>query len=230
MAKKEADSPKSTGANSKSRSAGSKSQVFDVSKPGSSPASPNSRPIIVGHGSMLKKDPMVVESSDPEIAEESTAAAKVLLKPKNKIEPLKKTDEEKTSEDNASDNAEKDTSDTDSKTDEEQPVSTEGENTENNEASDAGAIDALASEADNQKQDKESAKKQTEEAERLQKIADSKEYFLPITEGGRKRNAERIATWLLLILLLSSAGVYYAIDAGYLDIGINLPFDLIKNK
>ena len=33
--------------------------VFDVSKPGETAAHPTSRPVILGHTSMLKKDPMV---------------------------------------------------------------------------------------------------------------------------------------------------------------------------
>jgi cobalamin biosynthesis Mg chelatase CobN len=96
-----------------------------------------------------------------------------------------------------------------------------------------------------------------EEAER-KKVAEmiaSKKYFLPIkekrtnpaltftllpkkskkksatkkTESTKKPKAKNKQTLLLGILALVLVGALVAIDAGVIDVGIKLPFDLIKN-
>ncbi len=58
-------------------------------------------------------------------------------------------------------------------------------------------------------------------------VFDTKQYHLPINEahaGGSHK-----VLWVFLFLLIAAAGVLAAIDAGYLDFGFELPFDLIKN-
>ncbi len=43
-------------------------KLFDVAKPGETPPDATSRPVIVGHTAMLKRDPMVREKADPDEA------------------------------------------------------------------------------------------------------------------------------------------------------------------
>lgn len=185
------------------------SAVFDVSKPGSTPASPTSRPVIVGHQSAIKQDPLLsgdinadkaASTKGPEPAFQRTAM--------KKIKPLETKDPEPTKE----------------------IVETEEpENAESSEDSDKTAIDTLAGEIDQKAQENEQLKAETEHAEKIQALIDNKKYQLPITEGGKKAASERAITWLLIFLLVAAVGAWFAIDAGYLDIGIDLPYDLIKN-
>lgn len=59
-------------------------KVFDVAKPGETAADASSRPLIVGHGSIIKQDPMVV---DPDPAAESKPVSKrgVSIQPTTEI-------------------------------------------------------------------------------------------------------------------------------------------------
>ena len=62
-------------------------RVNDVAKPGSTAASPTSRPIITNHSNMIKQDPMVSgASSDKDLAEDKEQ--KEVKKSEIKIEPI----------------------------------------------------------------------------------------------------------------------------------------------
>ena len=69
----------------------------------------------------------------------------------------------------------------------------------------------------------------TVQEEKLQELASSKKYFLPIREGGKKRSGEIVLLWFLLFLIIATALAWFVFDAGYYDPGFELPYDFIKN-
>lgn len=219
MAKKPADEKPKDKEEAKKEATPTSPPVFDVSKPGETAPPATSRPIIVSHKSILKKDPMM---SDEEDKPEETNDKKPPLQPKReaKLQPPSAAGV-KSEEDEGKTPA----TDADSR---EKPQEEE-KTADVPESSDAGAIDALAGETstkkEQQKADEEAAKKQAE----IDKLIASKKYYLPIHDtvyGG-----SNALTWFintLLIVLLLAAGVVLAQDAGYIDTGLDLPFDLIK--
>ncbi len=193
-------------------------KIKDVANPGETPPSATARPIITGHGSILKQDPMMADKSEPD-EKITTKKAELTIKPETESEPEStETSEESPKGENK----------------DEPPEANEAEkgetkNDEDSTGSDSAAIDSLATSAGNKKQDAKQAEEERKKTEKINELIASKRYSIPITEGGHKASSQRFMSWLLLILLASAVGVYLAIDAGYLDIGIALPFDLIKN-
>jgi len=59
------------------------------------------------------------------------------------------------------------------------------------------------------------------------KVFDTKQYHLPIDEGVASGKSRYVIIFLVVLLLAVIAGVV-AVDAGLVDIGIKLPFNLIK--
>lgn len=72
-------------------------------------------------------------------------------------------------------------------------------------------------------------KQATEVKEEMQspKVFDTKQYHLPIDEGVTSGAGKKIMVFVVVVLLIAIGGVV-AIDAGWVDVGIKLPFDLIK--
>lgn len=182
-------------------------KLFDVAKPGKTAATATSRPVIVGHGSTLKKDPMVNSSEDEKEDTEKVPVRShgpVTIQPLNEI--TGQDDESKTEEPNDSD------------------ISDTKAPPEN---SDAAAVDALANEAN----DKKEAQKENDEAAKraleLEKIIESKQYFVPVGEAKRRRSNQRILMVILLLLVLSISGINFAADAGMLSIGVDPLTDIL---
>lgn len=204
-------------------------KVNDVAKPGSTAAPQTSRPIITNHGAMIKKDPMVsgkedgtdgkevVQEEEKSLAKKSEVRVTPISAPE-KTEPSGETKEEpaEASEEQA------DISNQDEAAAEKPKEETGG--------SETAAIDSLAGSAENKKTPAKEAEAEKARQQKIQELVASRKYNVSITEGGRKGTGERIITWLLFLLLLCSIGAYLAADAGYLDIGIDLPYDLIKNN
>lgn len=69
----------------------------------------------------------------------------------------------------------------------------------------------------------EEAKKQAA----IQELIDSKKFFIPVHQTVSKNTAW---VWIVLWIAVVIAGAVLAVDAGYIDIGVGLPFDLIKNS
>jgi hypothetical protein len=59
------------------------------------------------------------------------------------------------------------------------------------------------------------------------KVFDTKQYHLPINEGVAGGTGKRVMIFVIVILLIVIGGLV-AIDAGWVDLGFKLPFDLIK--
>jgi hypothetical protein len=207
--------------------------IFDVSKPGKTAASPTSKPVIVGHGAMVKNDPMV-SSPDDEAEAENQKEEKVEVRHKREatIKPINLTSQEKNedaqatapeenqeTEDDKNDYTEED------KPDEKKPK----DDSDQPEASTSGAIDALAGEASAKRQSQKQKEEEEKKKQATQELIKSGKYHLPIHDAVyRRTNAFALFINLLLVILLLLAGVVLAQDAGYIDIGLVLPFDLIK--
>lgn len=180
--------------------------VFDVSKPGKTAAEPTSRPIIVSHKPMIKQDPMVApteESSEKPLSPKKEANISPVSSDVEEEKP--KNQDEVVTEDTK-----------------------EGENTAN--TSDSGAIDALADEAESKKKDKKADEDAAKKAAEIQNLVQSREYNLPIHDAGYggKGFFNTFLTVLLILLMLGTLFVL-AVDAGLIKVGLELPFDLIKN-
>lgn len=92
----------------------------------------------------------------------------------------------------------------------------------------AAVIDAVSGQADLGKKNTQ-AKIEADELEKLEalnKLIAEKKYFVPVGQVAHRRNQRTAVVLVLLVLIL--AGLYAAIDAELLDIGVELPFDLIK--
>lgn len=191
-------------------------KVNDVAKPGETPASANARPTITGHQTLVKNDPMVSTSSQEEETPEDDKKTAYLKKSKPKIIPI-------------SDDLKSKQKETESEQPEEKPeLESEESQPEQDANSDTAAIDAVAQSAET-KSEAEAGEEDQKRKQQIDELVRSGKYRLPILEGGHKGSAERLVSWMFLLLLLSSVGVYLAVDAGYINIGFDLPFEFIKN-
>lgn len=209
-------------------------QVMDVSKPGKSAADATSRPVIVGHRPMVQ-DPMVntAEESNPEIEKEEpaptvTPTGKKVIAPISEPEKPaeEKPEEEKIEQapENPVEPVEADVSaEPETKETEDTKASTETESSDN------AVVDAVADQVGaNKKKEEQLSEEEKKKQEALDKLVAEKKYFVPIGKAHHK--SRKSAPLVLLVLLLLVAGGLAAVDAGVLDIGVDLPFDIIKNN
>lgn len=224
-------------------------KVNDVAKPGETPAPSNARPTITGHQPMIKTDPMVAGAED---SDEEKVTVSVLTKPKT-ISPIetgskedetpeddKESNEPSVIDESAVEKAEEKNQEPETKSEPEPEPEPEKEAPKDEQekediksdvsaSSSSAAINELAKNTNAMS----AAEKQMEEDKKRRQLAEqiAKEgkYTLPIIEGGHKASSQRLMSWLLLVLILLSAAAYLAADAGYINIGINLPYDFIKN-
>ncbi|HEX5797613.1 MAG TPA: hypothetical protein VFX86_04465 [Candidatus Saccharimonadales bacterium] len=197
--------------------------VNDVAKPGETAATPTSRPIITGHGEMIKQDPMVSGTADPDSSVDEKNQGELKKKSELRLKPTGTKDE-------PADESSEETKPLKAEDREAKKPDTGQENDDDSKQSDsnAAAIDSLASSATGKKLSAKQTEEEQKRSEKIRQLIENRTYNLPITEGGHKASSERFISWLLLILLIVAAGVYLAIDAGYLNIGVALPHDFIK--
>jgi hypothetical protein len=221
------------------------SKFEDVAKPGKTPASANARPTITGHQPSIKQDPMM--SSKPEEDDvqekEKTAIAssrKIRINPISddlKAEPKDDSDskdakKEETSTDQVPDEdskkVESDSSEKEASSETAEDVKDSNKPPEEK-SSDAAAIEAVAEATNTKKEDSKKAEEELKKRQQVDALVKSRTYSLPIVEGGHKTISQKITTWLFLLMLLIAVGTYLAVDAGYINIGFDLPYDFIKN-
>lgn len=198
-------------------------RVFDVAKPGQTAAAATSRPVIVGHGSMIKQDPMVKPATPKEKI--STASSKT-ISPINDIDNKKEqTDKSEVNEDKESVETPEEVSDKgQSETVEDKKTADESDASPN--SSREISANVLADKALESKEKKQRAELEEKRAQQVEELVSSKQYFVKIHQGPTGSSA---GNWLLGLLLLVAIVTLIAIDAGLVDIGVKLPFDLIKN-
>jgi hypothetical protein len=214
-------------------------QVNDIAKPGETPSSPTSRPIITGHGPILQQDPMVAGKADDEKVETKDESGINPVSTEITIQPDAKPDEKPEQEDKAEEpetpvetpakepETEASSQQHDEATENQKDESVKDEEQAPN--SDSAAIDSVASSAEAKKLDAKKAEEEQKKTEQIQQLKNDKKYYVPIVEGGHRASSQRLVSWLFLILLLAAVLIYLLIDSGHLDVGVSLPFDLIKN-
>jgi hypothetical protein len=191
---------------------------------------------------MIKQDPMVSGGSDDKVVEEKSES-RISMKPELKIKPVsgdapedddKEENKAEPKQDKEADKPEQEDSKAETKDEAKAEVKTEEEKpaedkTDDSTGDESAAIDSLASSASSGKQTAQETEEEKKRSEKITELAESKKYYVSIVEGGHKASYERLLVWLILFLLVAAAGIYLAIDAGYLNIGINLPYDFISN-
>ncbi len=173
-----------------------KKVVSDVASPGETTASPTSRPIIVGHGPMLK-DPMVQgEVADTSDKTSPSPSQKVITPPIKTEEPENPGTK---SEAAVAPKPEKPA----------EPVEPPKDDSESD--SDAEAeVGAVADQTKDKKKEEEALKAETERQIHLNQLVADKTYFVPLSVSHRKR-AKRgwLVFGIVLLIALAAAAVAY---------------------
>lgn len=197
-----------------------KNKLFDVARPGKTPASPSARPLVVSNRPMLK-DPMMADDKREakEVTEKDNDNDKTLPASPAKTVPVPP-------EANNRDNEDKNES-SDPKEAKEQETSTKQTDETGDSVTESAPADDKQSRAPQQAQ----ANQQEEQikAELINKLITEKKYFVPIGEVTRRR-ANRKALIILAVLILAGAAIYLLIDAGIIKTSFKLPLDLIPNR
>ena len=107
------------------------------------------------------------------------------------------------------------------------PTETEPPKPEETETSETASVDAVVAEVGDKKESAKKAEEQAKRDQEVQALIDSKKYVVPIGHESvaEKKNTVAIILFILVILVL---GAYAAIDAELVDVGLKLPYDLIK--
>ncbi len=102
----------------------------------------------------------------------------------------------------------------------------EEEKSDDGDTDESGVVDAFAEQAAAKKEKTQTDAETQKRQEALNKLIEEKKYFVPVGQVSHRRHTK----WalLLLALLFLVAACTFAIDAEVLDVGIELPFDLIK--
>lgn len=197
-------------------------KVNDISKPGETPASATSRPVIVKHRAVMK-DPMVTppnpsqlkdedtsdSSSDATTSKEEAVSRKAPeLKPSEESIEQAKSDSKASNETNSSDN---------------DGTEAENKNSSNAQSLATAAVDVLANQAVKKKED---GKGDTKKQEVIAKHIEEKTYFAPIGQISKRK--AKIHTIVALFILVALFGCYLAVDAGMILPDTELPFEIIK--
>lgn len=98
------------------------------------------------------------------------------------------------------------------------------------ESSDAAGLEAVAGAVQSKKEAIKKAEEAAQKDAALQELIDSKKYVVPIGHVSHKAHRKKHHNgWMVLIMLLlvASIGGYLAVDAGLLDVGFDVPYDLI---
>lgn len=198
------------------------SGVMDVSKPGKTPAEPSGRPIIVKSGPMVP-DPTLKTDNPAEMPAKDKSENTGVKRLGITINPLggPRADEKSASKELKAPEAEK-------PAEPEKPQEPE-EKAENPAASDAAVVDAVADQANAKKVPAAQTEEEKKKAEAIEKMIESKQYFVKVRQPKSTKSA-KMALVLLLTIVLVFVGFDLAVDAGLLTVDFfTPPIDLIKN-
>lgn len=192
--------------------------VFDVSKPGSTAPSSSSKPIIVSHKPLIK-DPTLVDNSEQEseakdtemlkAPSEKAEVSRTIIKPPSDIESGAESEGPEEEEVKyASDEHKPDKSSESTEKSQEEVV-----------------VDAVISQASDKKQKKIEQEQEEDKNDRINKLVESKQYFVKVRQPKAKRNKKAVR---LLFLLLLTVLVGFVIAADAEVINVKVPVDFIK--
>jgi hypothetical protein len=183
-------------------------KVFDVGKPGSAKPETGSKPMVIGHKTLLT-DPAIKEESNEQVDKikeednKKTEKSRVELKPISESEKVEPKAEE---------------------TEQTKPESTDNKPTQETET--AEPENEPDQEQVKQDKKKEEADLDIERTERLEAIIKSKEYFVPIKESN-KTALRTFTITLFIVILVGIVATALLIDAEIIDLGVDLPFDFL---
>lgn len=202
-------------------------QVMDVKKPGKTTASPTSRPIIVGHGSMMK-DPMVREDEKtpppedkPDENDQKAARvshAEVVIAPPADPENNDQPSPEHADEPDTISSASADEDSTDASAD--TPESADDVDT------DGGVIQAVVGKADQKTKERQAAEAEAEKQAAIQQLIKDKKYFVPIHQPHKAKHG--MGLFISITVLLTIVVGYALIDIGVLDLGFDVPYHVLN--
>ena len=183
---------------------------FDVSKPGKTPASPTSKPVIVSNRPIMK-DPMVQENDQAVPTDESKTSVSSFGK---RLQP---TDSSLTKNDDQP------------QTEESAKASDEPKDQLAEETAGETVVDAVLEQAGDSKQASAEERKAQARHDQAQKLIANKTYFLPIGNqaASQKKRGQPLALATLVILILGIA-TYLLLDAKVIPNDITLPIEFIK--
>lgn len=220
-------------------------KVFDVAKPGETAADATARPVIVGHGTMIKNDPMVVDDETPK-EEKPVSNRGVSIKPigdqdaentevvadkaeeppaEGEQESTKTVDTAKTDSQPEGQVVSQDDSDASKDGTQEAPEESEKVDQKDSETEGEGVTNALTSELVAKKEAEEKSKEIAKRSKQTEELVESKKYFVNIHQGPTSGG---VGKWLFLILIIALVAGLALIDAGLIDVGITLPFDILE--
>lgn len=229
-------------------------KVMDVAKPGESKPEMGSKPMVIGHRSMAT-DPTLRQDDEkkPEAGKEEkeaikTPTKKVVLVPltdndKDEGKKADKVDKEPDATVDSDTDAEEELDKAETKNDSsvepepkkesaepaaestEEAKTAEPEKTEDPEEVPAPTDEQIAVNKD--KADLEAEEAKIAQEARLRELVKKKEYFVPIKEHNGSSTKTFMFTFIFVVLLGIFA-LLLLIDAEVLDVGVELPFDLIK--
>lgn len=185
-----------------------KKPVFDVVPPGTSAPSATSKPIIVGHGPMLKDPTITVEKSDDDSTQQTTQAPKTTVTSKT-ISPLS----------------------ADTKGSDTQPDETPADPTQEDTVSEArtsiasnAIVDAVVDQATNKKESESSAYDQ----EKIDQLIKDKTYFVKLHKPP-KQSAINLVLWVVLLVLVVATALIIARGLDLLDFTVPLLDELVRS-
>jgi hypothetical protein len=187
-------------------------KFHDIAKPGKTPASSTSKPVIVTNRSMVK---------DPTLKSDDQVAAEPLVKSEAKIiAPPKDLETENTDEKQPKAAEEPDAPS--------EPKSTENaaEGTESNTDKDDEQIDV-----GRKQRQKEAALSEADKAknEHIERLVASGRYAVPVGHIRRNKRLRSVFVIVLLLILLAFAAADLLIDAGVIKTDIQPVINLIDN-
>ncbi|HSX46339.1 MAG TPA: hypothetical protein VLG27_05075 [Candidatus Saccharimonadia bacterium] len=196
--------------------------VNDVAPADRTAAEPSSKPIIVTNRPIMK-DPMVVEGSEPASDMEESAGEIVPVKLSGKSELKLGTDKPSAE---ATKPAEAKPAEPETKEEAPAPAAASAPEPKADEAAKDDKTEESASEPTNPDAaaiDEAEAAKQAEHDTAIQKLVDSKQYYLPVNAVEKRKSRRFVLLGIVLSILLVVAWADIALDAGLVASGSSLP-------
>ncbi len=203
-------------------------KVFDVAHPSKTVASTTSKPVIVGHTNMIKKDPMVApieQTSQEELPEEKVT---IMDKPKRELKLTPVSEQPEVNEPQVQESFDAPSEDevvAESPAEESEPNSSdsvqedvvedvvvESEVEESQSSEGEMAVDAIVAGVNTKKERKDQEAKEAKLAEEIQGLIASKKFYVKTHLPPGKRNLRW--TIILIVLLLVAAGWYFGVGPG----------------